>query len=150
MRWLRALIVLAVACGTATPATTLPATTTTTIPPPTVFGGLELGLSDAVVQFVGQPPDVRRVCEGRGQFAPGGEVVVKNAEDGTIIGVGRLEGEGKVLSVAGEDTCLVAFTVPLIREAPFYTVEIVGREGPLYTHDEMVEAGWLLALSLAD
>lgn len=93
-------------------------------------------------------------CEGDGGFddmTGGANVVVKDGE-GSIIGTGSLS-PGEPVDPDPNDSvdfwyCVFEFEVPLAEEADFYTVEIAGREGPVYSQAEMEAADWIVDLSI--
>ena len=135
-------LVLLVACaGETATTTTTEMTVTTTVAVPVVTGTIELRPAD----WFGTP------CEGKGGFddiRPGANVVVKDGDSNTL-GVNTLdEGEKVKPPGLGSDRCVFSFSVELVRESPFYTVEIAGRGGPTYTHADMVEDGWQVDLTL--
>lgn len=137
-------LVLAVAaCGTSG---SEPETTTTTQPDlPTVTG--VLSLSD--MTFDGD------LCEGAGGFDDihtGASVVVLDG-DGKTIGAAMLD-QGRVVPLGPPEDgiqivgCEFDFEADLIREASFYTIEMVGRGGPTFTHADMEAIDWFVELSL--
>lgn len=78
-------------------------------------------------------------------------VVVRDGE-GNVVGMGRITGSkhhhGIMAGSSDDDTCVFEFFADVTRKADFYTVEIAGRGGPIYSHDELEDSGWLLQLSL--
>lgn len=120
--------------------TTTSAPTTTTIPVPTVNGAIVLR------EFSSSEP-----CFGRGGFDDmrGGANVVVRDGNGNVIGTGALESGVLVDTVSGiSNYCEFGFSVELARTADFYTVEVAGRGGPVYSHADMEENGWEVNLTL--
>lgn len=142
--------VMVVSCGgsdtaattttVAEPTTTAPPTTTT-IPVPTVNGAIVLR------EFSTSEP-----CFGRGGFDDmrgGANVVVRDGNE-NVIGTGTLESGVLVDTGSGRGNhyCEFGFSVELARTADFYTVEVAGRGGPVYSHADMEENGWEVNLTL--
>jgi len=69
----------------------------------------------------------------------------EGADNVTLQTTKQLELQGRRIKRARKS---FEFNVPLAREADFYTVEIAGREGPVYSQAEMETADWIVELSI--
>lgn len=139
------IVALLASCGgeLAGPTTTTEATTTTTVPI-ILTGVVDLAVGD----FHGNREDR---CWGDGGYDDirGGANVVARDGDGNTLGVASLSnGEYQLEEEWFDTTCRFTFEIELIREAPFYTVEIAGRSGPTYTHDDVTAQDWHIELAL--
>ncbi len=130
------------------------AATTTASPKPTTTTATTIGLTGTVdLPIGGFDGDRETLCWGQGGYedlTEGANVVALDG-DGNTLGVGDL-GRGEYhIPPDGEwsdTTCRFIFEVDLIGEAPFYTVEVAGREAPTFTHADLEADGWHIELSL--
>jgi hypothetical protein len=96
---------------------------------------------------------VGELCEGTGGYddiGPGIQAAVKN-ETGKLLATGDV-GPGEVVDASqGFVVCELPFEIKDVPDsAKFYVVEVGDRGELSYSHEEMVEQGWQLALSLGE
>ncbi len=146
MKHIAALLVMSLTVAACSASASEPEKTTSTQPDlPTVTGVLMV--NDATVEG--------EWCEGNGGFddiQAGASVIVLDGE-GNTIGAARLD-EGRVAPVGPPEDgiqivgCEFGYEAELVRETSFYTIEMVGRGGPTFTHADMEAMDWFVELSL--
>lgn len=138
---------VAAGCGGEVAATsTTPADTTSTTTLVVLTGTVDL----AIGGFDGDRDTICWGHEGYDDIREGANVVALDG-DGNTLGVTDLGGGVYYTPPDGEwfeTVCRFQFEVELVREAPFYTVEIAGREGPTFTEDGLDADGWHMELTL--
>lgn len=142
MRRLVVVALMLIACNGNTPETTTTLVATTA----------PLAITGTVTLEEPRNPD-NPTCQGSDGFddlAERANVVVRDG-DGAVMGTGALS-VGTPVTVSPDDQathyCQFTFDVPLTGAADFYTVEIAGREGPVYSHEEMESLGWVVELTI--
>ena len=138
---------LAGACGGQGAATsTISQDTTTTSTLVVLTGTVDL----AIGGFGGDRETLCWGHEGYDDIQEGANVVALDGE-GNTLGVTDLGGGEYYTPPDGEwfeTTCRFSFEVELVSEAPFYTVEIAGQEGPTFKQDDLEADDWHIELTL--
>lgn len=87
-------------------------------------------------------------CAGDGGFSniySDAQVVVLNEQSETLA-TGRLS-SGLALNPT---TCTFDFTVDEVPKADFYTIEVSGRGGPIFSYEDMEANSWQVSLSIGE
>ena len=128
--------------GTSSSTTTLVSTITTEANP-VVTGMLSLTSHDGIFEHEIEGTMYCTGTHGYDDIGGGANVVVYDGK-GSIIGTGALD----VGLPDDGGACDFDFSVPLSTTADFYTVDVAGRGGPTFSHDDMEQSGWSVGLSL--